>query len=472
MKNRILVADDDAKTWVGYIEAELDDPDIKIDPAGTPKRCRSAVAQRKYDVVLLDIMYGSSNPSGFDMISEIKNANPDTKVIMFSSCDDKDTMLHSRRLGAGYLSKTRNSPKEIAQQLIEALSEDKNGDAEDDRKLAEEGIKLAKIHNVVFVSESMKNVFAQAAMAREKSGVHVLIRGEPGVGKELVAKAIGERHGSPLQTMNCAGLTDSIIQSELFGHEKGSYTGASSRSLGKLGEAKNGNIFFDEFGELSMMAQAKLLRAIEYGEVERVGAVKSSKLNFRVIAGTNANLESMVADGTFRQDFLDRFRRHQIFIPPLRERKEDIRPIIDHTITSYKTDKRFSADCMHLFEQYSWPGNVRELRDQILFLLDTVNRSVITINDIPERLLDSIYADKNSDSDIAANESDCIYFSSSLDIPFHDSVRAYEKYIIRNHIAKLGRSANKTSLADSMGVPRTNLRRKLNELDIDVADGR
>lgn len=472
MTHRILIADDDAKTWVGYIEAELDNPNIKVDAAPTPKRCRSAVTSKKYDVVLLDIMYGSSRPNGFDMISEIKNANPKTKVIMFSSVDDKETMLHSRRLGAGYLSKTRNSSKEIAQQLLDAISQDEKGDAEADRRRMEEGIKIAKILGVVFVSEKMKQVFSQVALAREKSDVHVLVRGEPGVGKELVARAIGYKPNHSMPTMNCAGLTDSIIQSELFGHEKGAFTGAANRSLGKLGEAKNGDIFFDEFGDLSLKAQATLLRAIEYGEVQRVGAVNSSKLKFRVIGGTNANLEEMVTEGTFRQDFYDRFRRHQIMIPPLRERPEDIRPIINYTVANYSAKKQFSADCLHLFEQYSWPGNVRQLRDCLLNLLDSVNREIITINDLPEDLLDLFYADKNFTADVDKDDGKCIYYSSSLDIPFLDSVRAYERYLIRNHIARLGASANKTTLSDAMRLPRTNLRRKLRELDIDVTDGR
>ena len=458
----ILIADDDALAWATYLQTAFGkDTELVIHIAENPNQCREVIRNNAIDLILLDIYFASTNQVGFDVLDEVQAAYPDIKVIMFSNADDHETMVTAKIKNAGYLSKTRNSLGEIASYIEETLHADEISKA-NSVQMKELAKAIAVEVGAKFVSEQMLEVFQKVALARKNTDVHVLIQGEQGVGKELIARAIS-RAGIPFQSLNCAGITETLLQSELFGHEKGAFTGSCGKTRGLIGEASGGDLFLDEFGDLSLGAQAALLRAVEYGEVKQVGASKSRSIKFRVIAATNANLEEKVEKAEFRSDFLSRFSRLVIKVPPLRDRPEDILPIVNCILAEKAPEQRFSRDCQHIFESYDWPGNVRELRSVILQVLDRNQRSILTVNELPNEFLKSVQKRKNPPEFVAQGGS---HFFVDDQLSFADQIRQFESFIIKNHAKMLGNKLTQSALAQSLDMPRTNLRRKIDELEL------
>jgi DNA-binding NtrC family response regulator len=240
----------------------------------------------------------------------------------------------------------------------------------------------------VMVAASATMLDVQALARRAAQGdAKVLITGESGVGKDLIARQLhvySRRASGPFVAVNCAGLTETLLESELFGHEKGSFTGAYRDKPGKLQMAHRGTLFLDEVGEMSLRMQALLLRFLETGEIQSVGAHQaSSKVNVRVIAATNRNLPDRVAAGEFREDLLYRLRVIQIHVPPLRERREDIPVLIEHFLRKSGRPVQISAEAMQILERYRWPGNVRELQNVVEQALWTANRDIIDTPHLP-----------------------------------------------------------------------------------------
>jgi len=265
------------------------------------------------------------------------------------------------------------------------------------RKKAEEAsAKLGEIHrldNIIGRSRAMTDVFTAVRMA-SASDATVLIQGESGTGKELIAGAIhynSDRKEGPLVTVNCSALPENLLESELFGHIKGAYTGAIRARVGRFEEASEGTIFLDEIGELSPFIQVKLLRVLQEREIERIGESSKRKINIRIVAATHKDLQAMVADGSFREDLYYRLNVFPVRIPPLRERREDIPLLTGHFIRRFnsRTGKQIidtSREVMQIFMDYRWPGNVRELENAVehAFVLCTGDR--IEREDLPERL--------------------------------------------------------------------------------------
>ena len=227
-------------------------------------------------------------------------------------------------------------------------------------------------HHIVWASPAMREVMAQVEQVAA-SETRVCIRGETGTGKELIARTLHEkspRHGEPFVSLNCAAIPAELMESELFGHEKGSFTGAASRHIGKFEQAHRGTLFLDEIGDMPLTMQAKLLRVLEEGEIERVGGGGPFAVNVRVVVATHRNLEEQVRQGTFREDLYHRVFVFPIVLPPLRERREDIRMLAEHFArqlaeqNSWKP-KTFSRQAIEELERYAWPGNVRELRNVV-----------------------------------------------------------------------------------------------------------
>ena len=265
------------------------------------------------------------------------------------------------------------------------------------RKKAEEAsLKLGEIHrldNIIGKSRAMTDVFTAVRLAAA-SDATVIIQGESGTGKELIAGAIhynSERKENPLVTVNCSALPESLLESELFGHIKGAYTGAIRARTGRFEEAADGTLFLDEIGELSPFIQVKLLRAIQEREIERIGESKTRKINIRIITATHKDLQSMVAEGTFREDLYYRLNVFPIRVPPLRERKEDISLLTSHFILLFNahTGKRIvdtSREVMRIFMDHRWPGNVRELENAVEHAFVLCNGDRIEREDLPEHL--------------------------------------------------------------------------------------
>lgn len=265
------------------------------------------------------------------------------------------------------------------------------------RKKAEEAsLKLGEIHrldNIIGKSKAMADVFTAVRLAAA-SDTTVLIQGESGTGKELIAGAIhynSERKENPLVTVNCSALPESLLESELFGHIKGAYTGAIRTRTGRFEEAAEGTLFIDEIGELSPFIQIKLLRAIQEREIQRIGESKTRKINLRIVTATHKDLQSMVTEGTFREDLYYRLNVFPIRVPPLRERKEDIPLLTSHFILFFNahTGKHIrdtSREVMRIFMDHNWPGNVRELENAVEHAFVLCNGDRIEREDLPEHL--------------------------------------------------------------------------------------
>lgn len=258
--------------------------------------------------------------------------------------------------------------------------------------------KLGEIHrfdNIIGKSHPMQQLFS-AVKAASASEATILIQGESGTGKELVAGAIhynGERFGSPLITVNCSALSESLLESELFGHVKGAYTGAVKDRVGRFEEADGGTVFLDEIGEISPYIQVKLLRVLQEREVERVGESKKRKVNIRIITATNKNLFELINNGRFREDLYYRLKVFPINVPPLRSRKDDIPLLVSHFIEQQnqktgKTILELSRAAMQVLMDYAWPGNIRELENAIEHAFVLCSGKQISISDLPVEIRD------------------------------------------------------------------------------------
>jgi two-component system nitrogen regulation response regulator NtrX len=282
----------------------------------------------------------------------------------------------------------------------------------------------------------------------------VLIVGENGTGKELVAHTIhrlSKRKDKPLIEVNCAAIPEDLIESELFGHEKGSFTGATAMKSGKFDQANNGMLFLDEIGDMSLKAQSKVLRILQEQRFERVGGSRTIKVDVRVIAATNKNLEEEIAKGTFRQDLYFRLNVIPIRVPPLRERVDDINELVNEFLDEFSLDtkkerKFLSPDALELLKKYSWPGNIRELKNLVERMAIMYPGKVIHAEDIPRPFNTSRIKDRKLES----------FFSFDS---LKEAREIFEKNFIASKLAQFGGNISKT--AEAIGVERSNLHKKI-----------
>jgi DNA-binding NtrC family response regulator len=307
----------------------------------------------------------------------------------------------------------------------------------------------------------MRKVMAQVErVAASESRVCIL--GETGTGKELVARTLHERSpraSGPFVTLNCAAVPAELIESELFGHEKGSFTGAASRHAGKFEQAERGTLFLDEIGDMPLAMQAKLLRVLEEGEIERIGGDKPISVNVRVLVATHRNLEALVREGKFRQDLFHRVYVFPLTLPPLRERREDIPALVQHfarqvcALNSWKPIS-FSDEAIQLLAAYSWPGNVRELRNAVERLMLLATEAGVTAETVRSALPSGVEAPAGDSS------------SGTL----AERIQSFERETI---LAELKRhSYRMTNVAKALGLERSHLYKKAEQLGIDIQKGR
>ena len=314
--------------------------------------------------------------------------------------------------------------------------------------------------DIIGESEAVRKA-KQQALLTSRGNSTVLITGESGTGKEMFAKAIhyaSARAKGPFVTVNCGAIPENLLESELFGYEKGAFTGASEKGkLGKFELANGGTIFLDEIGDLPLHLQVKLLHVLQNMRFERVGGNKVIIVDVRVIAATNKDLETMLKEGTFREDLYYRLSVIPLTVPPLRERRSDIKPLMYHFLNKYNTfmNKKFTGfteEVEYLFENYDWPGNVRELENAVEYGTNMAFGDKIGIDAVPSRLLN--------------NEGNTIQIEES-DLPLNEQVRLYEKEILTRKLKKYGNSGNaKELVAKELGLSRATLYRKLSELGI------
>jgi len=384
MKTRLLIIDDDERFTEDF--TLLLEGDFVCTVAHHPEKGLQYLQSDEPDVVLLDLMLGD-DISGIDVLQDIKQITPDTPVIMITDHSSVDTAVEAMQRGAfDYISKTPDMEelrilvrKSLEQQLLR-----------DQAQTLQEEIQ-SDYYKLIGSSDAMQMVRAKISLYSDTLNT-VLITGESGVGKELVARQIhlqSARKDQPFVAINCAALPEQLLESELFGHEKGAFTGADSRKRGKFEIASTGIIFFDEVSELSLDSQAKLLRVLQEKEFERLGSTTTIETDAKIICATNKDLKSCVEKGEFREDLFYRLDVLPLDVPPLRKRKADIPELLDHFLRKSclemkKPLKRLTDEAVQQLQDYDWPGNVRELRNYITRAVILSEDPVIGLDALPE----------------------------------------------------------------------------------------
>lgn len=343
------------------------------------------LSARGYDIILCDLKMPEL--SGIDVLERAKRISPATDFVMMTAYATAQTAVESMKKGAiDYLIKP--FPIEELKLLIQRIEETRNLKDETQRLREVVGQKFS-IENMVAKSGMMQDVLARARKVAG-SNASVLLRGESGTGKEVLAKAIhnmSARAANPLVVVNCGAIPENLLESEFFGHVKGSFTGAIENRKGMFETANSGSIFLDEIGEVPLHLQVKLLRVLQEGEIQRVGESTTRKVDVRIIAATNRNLEEGVARGDFRQDLYYRLNVIPIQIPPLRDRREDIVPLIEYFMAKFSGNggkrKQLAQHALGLLQRYDYPGNIRELENAIEHAVVLSESNEIGVSDLP-----------------------------------------------------------------------------------------
>ncbi len=338
-------------------------------------------------LVLLDLMMpGTDGMAVLDRLASKPGIPP---IIVQTANGSIDAAIHAMRAGAVDFVIKPASPERLDVSIKSALKiEALAGEITRIKKKVEGTLTF---NDLIIRGEAMKRVISLGTRAAA-SNIPVLIEGESGVGKELIARAIqgeSERAGRPFITVNCGAIPENLVESILFGHEKGSFTGASDKRIGKFQEADGGTLFLDEIGELPLDAQVKLLRALQEGEIDPVGSRKPVKVNFRLISATNRDMIQLVKDGKFREDLYYRINVFPIWVPPLRERMDDVAELAMHFIARFAAEegKRITgidANAMRLLTSYSWPGNVRQLENAVFRAVVLSDNAELTVDEFPQ----------------------------------------------------------------------------------------
>ena len=365
--SRLLIIDDDPNTLASLASAfRMAGHEAAV--ADSAARALELIQSQPFDLVFSDVVMPGKD--GIALLEEIRSLGVATPVVMISGQATVDMAVRATKLGAlDFLEKPLSTEK-LLLTVENALKLSRL--EQENRELRE---RVGR-HEIVWQSDAMRRVMAQVErVAAGESRVCIL--GETGTGKELVARALREkspRRQGPFVTLNCAAVPQELIESELFGHEKGAFTGAASRHLGKFEQANRGTLFLDEIGDMPAVMQAKLLRVLEEGEIERVGSGRGIRVDVRVIVATHRDLEKLVRGGEFRQDLFHRLYVFPIVLPPLRERRGDIPLLVGHFAARISAQngwkpKDFLPEAVAALERYAWPGNVRELRNSVERLL-------------------------------------------------------------------------------------------------------
>ncbi|MBC8229065.1 sigma-54-dependent Fis family transcriptional regulator [bacterium] len=442
----ILVVDDEPGI-IAMLSGLLKDEGYAVVTADSGREALNQIKQTRVDLVMLDLRLPDLD--GLEVLRRIRFDDATLPVIMMSAHGTIPTAVEATKLGAyDFIEKPFESAVERLLLVIEhALNE---------QKLKQENInlrrELSKKYEMVGESKAMEFLYKQIMKIAPSNG-RVLITGETGTGKELAARAIhqnSKRSDRPFIKVNCAAIPEELIESELFGHEKGSFTGAISTQVGKFEQANRGTLFLDEVGDMSLSTQAKVLRTLQENEIQRVGGNKVIEVDVRVITATNKNLEQEINEGRFRKDLFYRLNVIPLHIPPLRERKEDIPLLVNHFIQQFcrengKRIKSISPEAMELLKRHDWSGNVRELRNIIERMIIVAEGDEISANDVATAI--------SVKDDIPTGE-------ESL----RELVEQYEKKLTLDALVRNDWNVSRT--ARELKTDRANLHRKLRQWNV------
>ena len=452
---KLLIVDDELGTRESL--RMIFDKEYDIITAATGEDALGIIEGLRPNLVLLDIIMPGMD--GLAVLERINEIDKDIIVIMITATKTVKTAVHAMKLGAyDYITKPFDLD-EIRLIIKKALStQDLRNEVKILRAEIDKGYSFG---NIVGNTGIMREIFDTIRQIAD-SKTTVLIEGESGTGKELVAKAIhfnSNRKGKPFIAINCAGIPETLIESELFGHEKGAFTNAYGRKLGRFELADSGTLFLDEISELSLATQAKILRFLQERELVRVGGTETISVDVRLIAATNRNLEDSVANGTFREDLFYRIKVVPIHLPPLRERKEDIPLLVNHFFNRIMKEKdakakSISSDALDLLIEYNWPGNIRELENTIERITLLSRTSKVLPEDLP--------------SNIRGNAKLKLIKEAVLEgkLSFEKAEAEFERDIILNILEKTNYVQSRA--AELLGISRRILKYKMDKLGIEA----
>jgi two-component system nitrogen regulation response regulator NtrX len=454
-KPRILVIDDEAAIR-DSLRMTLEYEGYEFLGAPTGQDGLALVEREAPDLIILDVKMPGMD--GLEVLDRLRAMNETVPVVVISGHGTISTAVEATKKGAFDFVEKPFATEKVLVSLRNAL---------DSRRLRDENRSLKKAvevrHQMIGDSSALKQVMAAVGRAAPTNAT-VLIQGESGVGKELVARTIHRnslRGRERFVQVNCAAIPEELIESELFGHEKGSFTGATEKQVGKFEQADRGTIFLDEVGDMSPKTQAKVLRVLQEGEVERLGSARTNKVDVRVIAATNKNLEEEIEKGHFREDLYFRLAVIPIQVPPLRDRPEDIPLLVRHYLDYFAREnnvrpKRISQGALETMQRYRWKGNIRELSNTVERLMIMTAGETIDVSDLPEIVRSGAGASRNAG---AAGEGDASRAGTLRE--FKDST---ERAYLVSKLRENGWNISKT--AEVIDTPRSNLYKKLEQYQI------
>ncbi|MBI3123942.1 MAG: sigma-54-dependent Fis family transcriptional regulator [Ignavibacteriales bacterium] len=451
MREFSVIIIDDEEAQVQSLKSFLTKRSYTVFTANEGEKALKIAQENTIDIVLTDFQMPGWD--GLTVLREMKNLNPEIDVVVMTAFGTIESAVQIMKAGAfDYLVKPIDLDE--LETILNRIKERKHLLSEN-RFLKEQLQDKFRFESMISQSSIMENVLSTAGRVASSKAT-VLIRGESGTGKELVAKAIhfaSQRKNNPFVTVNVASLSENLLESELFGHEKGSYTGAISQRIGRFEEANGGTIFIDEVGDIPLTIQVKLLRTIQFGEYQRIGSNQTEKTDVRIIAATHRNLEEMMQNGSFREDLFYRLNVVAVQLPALRQRKDDIPILVDHFIKRYsaeleKTVSGISREALDQLMKYSFPGNIRELENVIQRAVVLARENMITTNDLPQ-LAEMKDSEKKFDP-------------FNLDDNYETKMKEFELAMINEALKRT--NGNKSAAARTLGISERHLRSRLERL--------
>ncbi|MGE3261108.1 MAG: sigma-54-dependent transcriptional regulator [Bacteriovoracia bacterium] len=463
MARNVLIIDDEASIR-STISGVLRDESFEVMTAGSGEEGLGYVANGSFDAVLLDVWMPGID--GLETLKRIRAITPDQLVIVMSGHGTVETAVKATKLGAyDFIEK----PLSLEKLLLTLRNAFQFSELNKENKILRS--EVFKTPQMIGSSPRMMALKEQISTIAPLSS-WVLITGENGTGKELVARAIhsgSRRKDEPFVAVNCAAIPEELIESELFGHEKGSFTGATQMKRGKFDQANGGTLFLDEIADMSLKTQAKVLRILQEQKFERVGGNQTIEVDVRVVAATNKNLLEAIKNNLFREDLYYRLAVIPILVPPLRQRVEDISALLKHYFETFAREqgreaKKVSEDALQILKHYSWPGNVRELRNLVERLSIMCRGETIAIEDVPAEILDAVA--KAPLEDQGAEESGPV-IPLALSAGLKEAKNQFEREFIIHKLKENDWNISRT--AQLLGIERAHLHRKIKALKISEA---